>query len=138
MPPIAQFLKAQLSSVLATAADFAVTALLFRLCGLHHTWSTLIGSVTGGVVNCVINYEWTFRTGSRSKSGVALRYIVVWVGSIVLNTCLTTVSVEALRRVIDLKTLMSAKAVMAVLVALLWNFPMQKYFVFRHRRGTQP
>ena len=50
------FIKAQLSSYVASLIDFLVTILLVKLSGLFYLYATFLGSVVGGVVNCVINY----------------------------------------------------------------------------------
>ena len=68
------FIKAQLSSYVASLIDFLVTILLVKLSGL------------GGVVNCVINYGWVFHADECKKTHVALKYLFVWGGSILLNT----------------------------------------------------
>ena len=49
------FIKAQLSSYVASLIDFLVTILLVKLSGLFYLYATFLGSVVGGVVNCVIN-----------------------------------------------------------------------------------
>ena len=51
------FIKAQLSSYVASLIDFLVTILLVKLSGLFYLYATFLGSVVGGVVNCVINYR---------------------------------------------------------------------------------
>ena len=54
------FVKAQLSSYVASLVDFLVTILLVKLSGLFYLYATFLGSVAGGMVNCVINYGWAF------------------------------------------------------------------------------
>ena len=133
---IAEFCKAQISSFAATLIDFAVTALLFHFFGVYYVWSTFLGSVTGGVVNCVVNYKWTFSGNGQSKRNVAIKYCIVWVGSIVLNTCGTAIGTRLLsgKNDIGLDSVLLSKVIVAVLVAVLWNFLMQKYFVFKKQK----
>lgn len=130
---ISEFVKAQCSSLAATIVDFLLTAVLFQLAGLNHVLSTFLGSVTGGAVNCVVNYKWTFRGDLPSKKWVALKYCIVWAGSIYLNTYGTAVGVDYFTKdaTTELHTVMIVKAVVAILVAIFWNFTMQKYFVYR-------
>ena len=80
------FIKAQLSSYVASLIDFLVTILLVKLSGLFYLYATFLGSVVGGVVNCVINYGWVFHEDDCKKTHVALKYLFVWGGSILLNT----------------------------------------------------
>ena len=133
---IAEFCKAQISSLAATLIDFAVTALLFHFLGVYSVWSTFLGSVTGGVVNCVVNYKWTFRGNEQSKLNVAIKYCLVWCGSIALNTWGTAIGTRVLsgNNDIGLDSVLISKVIVAVLVAVLWNFLMQKYFVFKKNK----
>ena len=61
------FIKAQLSSYVASLIDFLVTILLVKLSGLFYLYATFLGSVVGGVVNCVINYGWVFHADDCQK-----------------------------------------------------------------------
>ena len=56
------FLRAQLSAQFATLADFVLTFVCFRWLGLYYLLATSLGSIAGGIINCVINYKWTFAT----------------------------------------------------------------------------
>lgn len=127
-----QFARAQTSSVFSTACDFLTTAVLYRLIA-HVAFSTAAGAIVGGVVNCTINYLWTFRESLQSRRSVAFRYFLVWIGSIALNTYGTDTLVSHCSQWFDasLTIVMTAKAVVAVLVAVFWNFLLQKYFVYR-------
>lgn len=130
---VAEFLKAQFTSVTATVIDFMLTAVLFQFAGVNHVLSTFTGSVAGGVVNCVLNYRWTFQGDRPSKKWVALKYSMVWIGSILLNTYGTAIGVKLFSDAgrVELSTVMSVKVVVAILVAVFWNFAMQKYFVYK-------
>lgn len=56
------FLRAQLSAQMATIADFLVTILLVRLFDVYYVYATLAGAIYGGIINCIINYKWTFKS----------------------------------------------------------------------------
>ena len=127
-------MRAQLSSACATCCDFLATGLLFRYAGLNYVWSTVLGAVTGGAVNCAINYRWTFRGTSKSKKAVAWRYVVVWCGSMTFNAWGVALLVWLLTpagQAVQLSMLMYCKVAVAILVAVLWNFMMQKYWVYK-------
>ena len=70
---------------------------LVKLSGLFYLYATFLGSVVGGVVNCVINYGWVFHADDCKKTHVALKYLFVWGGSILLNTWGTFALTEWLR-----------------------------------------
>lgn len=127
--------KAQVSSAIATALDFITTALVFRL-SRHVMASTATGAVIGGIINCCINYGWTFRGSNRKKKSIFWRYLLVWTGSILLNTFGTDYAVRQCNDSTESGTLLVifCKAIVAIIVAIGWNFVMQKYFVFKKRK----
>lgn len=132
-PTIHQFAKAQFSSLGASAVDLCVTALLFRLAGLSPFWSTAIGAVSGGLLNCVVNYEWTFRGTDRTMRGVAIRYIVVWIGSILFNAWGVKLAVGLLwgGATPPLAGFMAVRIIVSIIIGIVWNFMLQKKWVYR-------
>lgn len=122
------FCKAEASALVASGADFALTIALVELLGVWYGYATLAGAIVGGVVNCAVNYRWVFQARHLGHMGVAMRYLVVWVGSIVLNTLLTTLMTEAT----GISYIVSKTAV-ACAVAVLWNYQMQRTYVFHYR-----
>lgn len=136
------FIKAQLSAQFASFVDFVVTILLAKLFGLFYLYATFLGSVAGGFVNCAINYRWVFHSAECKKTHVALKYIVVWGGSILFNTWGTFFLTEWLTGMTWVNGLLGyyvdnvfilAKIIIAVLVAFFWNYHMQRVFVYRNR-----
>lgn len=125
--------------MISTFADFVMTAAIFSIAA-HVVFSTAAGAVTGGVVNCIINYRWTFNGTTRSKRSVAMRYALVWIGSVILNTAGTEWGVKAVNAICcyyaghtqtRLALVLAVKAATAILVAVFWNFLMQKHYVYR-------
>lgn len=140
------FLKAQLSAQLASLVDFVVTVLLVKCFALFYLYATLIGSVVGGMVNCAINYRWVFSDSHCKSHFIVMKYTFVWIVSIALNTWGTYFLTEWLTRMPWLNRLLSSyiddlfifsKIVVAVLVALLWNYQMQRLFVYRNLFGNR-
>lgn len=140
------FLKAQLSAQVASLVDFVVTVLLVKFFALFYLYATFIGSVVGGMVNCAINYCWVFRQHQCRKGYIAAKYTFVWIVSIALNTWGTYFLTEWLTRIRWINRLLSvyvddlfifSKIVVAVLVALLWNYQMQRLFVYRNLFGNR-
>ena len=60
---------------------------------------------------------------------MALRYLAVWIGSIALNTTGTYLLTE----LTGINYIIS-KIVVACLVATLWNYQMQRVYVFQSKR----
>ena len=134
------FVKAQLSAQFASLVDFVITILLVKLFDVFYLYATFTGSVVGGMVNCSVNYGWVFKAAGVKKMHVAVKYLFVWGGSIMLNTWGTFALTEWLT---DMKwvngllgyyvdnVLILSKIVMAVLVALVWNYQLKRVFVYR-------
>ena len=91
------FLRAQLSAQFATLADFILTYVCFQWLGIYYVIATSIGAITGGIVNCVINYKWAFATKDCQFKWVFFKYILVWVGSFLLNVGGVYLLVELLK-----------------------------------------
>lgn len=127
-----KFGKAELSACAATVADFTVSFLLAKVCGLWYGYATFVGALTGGLLNCTVNYRWVFHAQGQKKKGIALRYCLVWGVSILLNTC-GTWSLTELSGI----DFILVKAIVAVAVAVVWNNQMQRFFVF-HRHQDNP
>lgn len=128
---VVTFTKAQCSAWVASCVDFGMTLILASLCGVWYGYATLIGAFTGGLVNCGINYRWVFHAFGLKKKYVALRYVFVWVGSIALNTFGTW----RLTELAGINYVIS-KTIVAVLVAVLWNYQLQSKFVFKSKSAS--
>ena len=135
------FLRAQLSAQMATIADFLVTILLVKAFAVFYLYATFTGSVVGGIVNCAINYGWVFHAEDCKKTHVAVKYLFVWGGSIILNTWGTFALTEWLTGMTWVNGLLGyyidnvfilSKIIVAVLVAFFWNYHLQRFFVYRN------
>lgn len=123
---IGTFMKAELSALVATMVDYAVSIFLAEVCSLWYVWASFLGAVSGGVTNCVINYRWVFTAAADQKKGnIALKYLFVWTGSILLNTGGTYVLTE-----ISGQYFVWSKIVITICVALFWNYQLQRFFVY--------
>jgi len=135
------FLRAQFSSQIASIADFALTILLTKVLSLYYVYATFLGSTFGGIINCVINYKWTFRSKECKKRNVAFKYMIVWIGSIILNTYGVYLTTEFMKkqpfvsdmlgRFVD-DIFLFSKVVVSLIVGLIWNYNMQRIFVYRN------
>ena len=134
------FIRAQLSAQIATFVDFLISILLNQCANVYYVYATLIGSISGGLTNCAINYKWTFKSDGK-KIHVAVKFILVWVCSVWLNTWGTYALTESLAKIPWVRNTLSLyfgdffiipKVVVAVIVALFWNYNMQRFFVYRN------
>ena len=101
-----------------------------------------IGLVVGGVVNCCINYKFTFRAEHCSVKAVAVKYFLIWGGSFILNLAGTTALDHLLQHAGWLEHLgfkadgifVFARLAVSLIVSLAWNFLLQKNFVYVYTR----
>lgn len=138
---IFMFLRAQFASQVASITDFTVTIVLFKIFGLFYVYATFLGSVFGGIVNCVVNYRFTFKSSDVKMKHVAAKYLLVWVCSIFLNTYGTYLVTELLANFTWLREFLGhmfddvflvSKLFVSLLVGFLWNYNMQRFFVYRN------
>jgi putative flippase GtrA len=140
---IFMFIRAQFSSQVASATDFFITILLANLWNIYYVYATFVGSICGGIVNCIINYKWTFKTKDCKKQYVIIKYILVWIGSILLNTWGIYIMTEAISQnpwvqdklnpFID-NLFVFSKIVVSLIVGFTWNYNMQRVFVYKNCR----
>lgn len=123
---ILTFAKAQTSAGIATGVDYGTRIFFDKIVNLTYVQATFLGAVVGGLVNCCINYRWVFGNTDRSKRSVMWRYIVVWAGSIFFNT----IGTAFFKEVIHLPAYL-AMMVTSAIVAVCWNYMMQRSFVFK-------
>jgi len=119
------FLKFQISSFIATIVDFGITIFLKEGCGLWYLFSTSAGSILGGVTNFVLGRTWVFKAGGLPPVSQALRYILVWGGSILLNIG----GVYLLTSIANFNYLLS-KVITSFFIGIFFNYFLQKKFVF--------
>ena len=131
------FLRAQLSAQFATLADFVLTYVCFRWLGFYYLLATSIGAISGGIINCVINYKWAFATKDCQFKWVFFKYILVWGGSFVLNVGGVFLLVELLKSHTSLWEqsssfyFMLSKVIVSAIVSVGWNYVLHRYFVFK-------
>ncbi len=124
------FAKAQCSAFVATLVDYLMRIVLNKVIGFSYINATFFGALTGGIVNCCINYRFVFSGNDTRKRDVAWRYLTIWSGSILLNTAGTAFFKE----VLGVKAY-SSMLITSAIVALCWNYMMQRLFVFKGKKN---
>lgn len=136
------FLRAQFSSQISSQFDFLVSIICVNVFGIFYGNATMIGNISGGILNCIINYKWTFKAQGIKVRYVLIKFIMVWMGSIILNrqgTILFTefamewIPMENMPQVIVENVFLVPKIVVSIIVGLVWNYNMQRIFVYRDR-----
>ena len=127
------FCLLEASAAVATVVDFATTLLLAEVFGVWYAASTFLGALAGGVVNCTVNYRWVFGLKGEGKMRVAARFLMVWSGSIILNTVGTYILTE-----LSGQYFLFAKIAVAICVAIAWNYTLQRHYVYSGRSELRP
>ena len=128
------FTKAQIASVLATGVDFGVTFLLLHFLGgmvvggvvFGGVASGAMGTICGGVTHFMVSRNWVFKAQEGKWVAQLNRYLLVWTGNLFLNVS----GLWLLIHCAGIKT-MAAKVIVAVTVAVSYNYVLQKRFVFK-------
>lgn len=136
------FLRAAVSSQTASWVDLFVGFALFAWMGMQPWLATAIGAVCGGVINCIINFKFTFHADGMSWKAVAVKYFMVWIGSVLLNSFGTEALYYLFNHWSWLETIgfrpdgyyAAARLITSLLVSWFWNFLLQRYFVYRVNR----
>jgi putative flippase GtrA len=122
----------QLASLVATAADFSAMIALVELARCSPVLAAALGATFGAVVNFVLNRRWVFASAAEPLGGQALRYALVSAASAAWNA----LGEHTLFKVLGLHYVW-ARVIVSVAISLGWNFPMQRYWVFRPRRASR-
>ncbi len=135
------FLRSAVSSQASGWVDFIVGFVMFYwIFDQHLSWlATGIGVVAGGIVNCIICYKFTFRAENCPWKAVVVKYALVWLGNLVLNSGGTELLYIILKKWNILEEMgfkaagyySTARLVMSLLVSWFWNFILQRNFVYR-------
>lgn len=135
------FLRSAVSSQASGWVDFVMSFVFFYwVFNKHLSWlATGIGVVLGGVVNALICYKFTFRAEDCPWEAVTVKYIIVWIGNLILNAWGTYLLYILLKDWSILEELgfktagyySTARIVMSLLVSWFWNFILQRNFVYR-------
>ncbi len=133
-------IKAGVSSQISAWTDFIMSFVSFVWIGLDAKYAAAVGAIAGGVVNCCINYKWTFHAEDCSYRSVAVKYLLVWLGSFffnvygtewVTNMLMASAWLDELGMSEDVRFTIARLGV-SLVVSLFWNLLLQRYFVFRN------
>lgn len=119
------FIKAQFSAIVSTIADFLLTLFLTEL-GIWYLLSSLTGTISGGCINFSLGRYWVFKARNHKKIAQAKRYVIIWIGSLVLNT----LGIYVFTDLLQIHYILS-KILISVIVGVFYNFYFQKSYVYR-------
>jgi len=121
-----EFSKASIAAFIGTVVDYLTFFLLLSLTGIWYVYAQIIGALFGAITNFLLGRYWAFQSKEDKISDQAFRYALVSSGSLFLNTAGLYLLTEF--SPLDPEP---AKVIVGILVAVTYNYLLQKKFVFR-------
>lgn len=136
------FIRSAGASQAASWIDLGTAFILFAFAHFAPWISTAIGAFVGGVINCILNYRFTFHARSCPWKAVIVKYALVWLGSLLLNSGGTELLYYGLIHWPWLEEVgfkpdgyfAAARLIVSGVVSLGWNFLLQRNFVYHTSR----
>lgn len=123
---IGELIKFNIVSLIATSVDFSIFLLLNEVFDVYYLIATVTGAICGGITAFILNRNWVFFGRNKAFNKQIRHFFIVWAGSIFLNTTGIYILVQYLK----MEEIIS-KVIVSVIVGVLFNFIMNKYYVFK-------
>ena len=129
VPIVKSFFRYNASAMTASVFDFGITLFCKEILGIHYLVSVFLGALSGGIIAFTLGRNWTYLSKDEKPQTQGAKYLIIWVGSILLNTFGVYFIAEVLG--FGEEHYIYWKVITATLVGAFYNFPMQRYFVFK-------
>jgi len=151
------FIRSQLSSQMATWVDniiaftlkkgldiFKIKVVYFFSRGIEsYMLATIVGQICGGIISCIFNHRWAFKTNNIIKFRyILIKFFMVWLISLSLNAYLIFVLTEYFKHRTIIRDIFGyansddifiiIKLLVSLVVGFGWNYSMYRVFVFRN------
>jgi len=120
-------MRYNVSALIATAADFLVLSILHYGFGMYYVYATAIGAVAGAIVSFFLGRHWAFMNKEGKLSIQGFKYILTSFFSLILNVG----GVYLLVDIIGITNVLLAKTIIALVVGFFFNFPMQRFYIYK-------
>ena len=120
------FLKANTASLVASFCDFASSVTLHQVFKMPAVAASIAGTFVGGITNFIICRYWAFNTRGIPVHLQVKRYLPTWMGNLLLNSAGVYLLINS-----GLNYIL-AKLITSVTVAVAYNYPLQKKYVFKN------
>jgi putative flippase GtrA len=120
--------KHQIGAFAATAADFGTMIACVQSGLLQPVAATGVGATMGALLNFTLGRAWIFPKHTGSIRGQAGRYAAVSAASAAWNV----LGEDLVQQSAHVQYVV-ARTLVAVAVSLLWNYPLQRRFVFNEK-----
>ena len=120
-----RFVQFQLTALLATCVDFAMTTVFKEVFTFHVALAVACGATCGAITAFTINRFWVFHSLEKNPLEQVFRYFLVAGGSVILNTFGTFLLTE-------LTTIhyLISKAIVSIIIGFTYSYYFSKRFVF--------
>ncbi|HTF27795.1 MAG TPA: GtrA family protein [Flavitalea sp.] len=119
------FHKVNISSALACAAEYLVTIAAVFFTTSNVVLASLTGIIAGGIINFLLGRNWVFNVWQGNRSHQVSRYLMVWLGYLLLNA--TGMFLFTKYSIMHY----SLSKIILSLVLVSYNYPLQKKYVFK-------
>lgn len=123
---LVSFFRYNASAIIATTGDFLTLVFLTEVLYLWYLFSTVIGALVGACIAFALGRNWAFVSKEERKRVQAVRYTIVALGSLALNT----LGVYFFTEVTGFPYTIS-KVITAVIVGVGYNYTLSKYYIFK-------
>lgn len=120
--------RSTVGGICAVSSQFITLPLLVHVLGVAPAIAYFAVQFLATVITFSFNRWWAFQAGHVGLGGQGLRYIPVFAGSLGLNTAIPSL----LHYRLEVQPVL-AFAISQGVVFLGWNYPLYRFFVFRHR-----
>jgi putative flippase GtrA len=125
------FARTQLAAFIASLLDYWVTISGVELFSMQPVWASCIGTISGGFLNFYLSRNWVFPKEGSARPQL-IKYFMVWTGYL----CAITWGVYMLHEFTIINYIW-AKILVSLTLALGYNYPLQKHFVFRPSKNSR-
>jgi putative flippase GtrA len=125
-----QFIKANVASLISSFCDFLITIVITEFFDYDPFWASVTGTVSGGIINFIIARYWVFEVHHLNIYHQGRRYFIIWTGNLLLNA----LGMYILLKLVGLNYIL-AKVITSVIVAVGYNYPLQKKYVFKNNQS---
>ena len=119
------FVRAQLAAFTGSAVDFLAFLFFSEVINSWYVYATALGALLGAITNFLLGRYWVFLATESKMRYQVIRYSIVSLGSLLLNTA----GVYLLTEYGFIHPIYS-KLIVGLLVGVFYNFILQKKFVY--------
>jgi putative flippase GtrA len=120
-----EFFKLQMAAITGSLLDYLITILGVEIFHFWYLGSAIVGNISGGVLQFILNKKWVFTEAGPNTRRQAGRFVLVFAGNIILSA----LGVYLLTSGLHINYIFS-KTIISILLGLTYNYFLQQRFVF--------